>query len=87
MAKVFIPPQMRKLCHGSESTEIAGASVRELIDGLEQRFPGIRAQLIEGAELRSSLAVAVDGEIATGGLLEPVGPDSEVHFVPAIAGG
>ena len=29
----------------------------------------------------------VDNEVARLGLLQPVGPDSEVHFLPAIAGG
>jgi molybdopterin synthase sulfur carrier subunit len=87
MAKVFIPAQMRRVCNGCESAVVAGANVRELIDGLEQRFAGIRALLVEGADLRASIAVSVDGEIATGGLLERVGLDSEVHFVPALGGG
>ena len=30
-----------------------------------------------------SLAVSIDGEIATGGLLDPVNESSEVHFLPA----
>ena len=34
-----------------------------------------------------SLAVSIDGEIATGGLLDPVNESSEVHFLPALAGG
>jgi molybdopterin synthase sulfur carrier subunit len=87
MATVFIPAQMRSVCGGCESAVVAGTNVKELIDGLEQRFPGIRAMLVEGYDLRPSIAVSVDGEIATSGLLEPVSTDSEVYFVPAIAGG
>jgi hypothetical protein len=33
------------------------------------------------------VAVAIDGEIYSDPLLEPVGPQSEVHFLPAISGG
>jgi len=31
--------------------------------------------------------VSIDGEIATGGVLDAVGENSEVHFIPAIGGG
>jgi len=43
--------------------------------------------LVENNEIRPSIAVSVDGEIATSGMLEPVRPDSEVHFIPALGGG
>ena len=33
------------------------------------------------------MAVIVDGVTSELGLLAKVGPDSEVHFLPAIAGG
>jgi hypothetical protein len=33
------------------------------------------------------LAVAIDGQIYQDALLEPIGPDSEVHILPQIAGG
>jgi hypothetical protein len=33
------------------------------------------------------MAVAIDGEIYQNVLLEMVGPDSEVAFIPAIEGG
>ena len=42
---------------------------------------------MEDNQVRSNLAVSIDGEIARMGLLERVGEDSEVHFVPAISGG
>ncbi len=87
MAKVFIPSLMRKLTEGRESTVARGRTVGEIIDDLDRQFPGFRRQVVEGRELKHSVAVSIDGEIATEGLLEPVGESSEVHFVPAIAGG
>jgi molybdopterin synthase sulfur carrier subunit len=61
--------------------------VAEVIEQLEQRFPGIKARLCDGEELRSSLAVVIDTEVSRLGLRQPVGADTEVHFVPAVSGG
>jgi hypothetical protein len=40
-----------------------------------------------GEQLDPALAVFVDGRVARLGLLAPVGNNSEIHFLPAIAGG
>ena len=61
--------------------------MRQIIDNLEGAYPGIKDRLLENNRLRSSISVAVDGEVTPIGLLEKVAEDSEVHFVPAIAGG
>ena len=37
--------------------------------------------------LNCNISVAVDGEVSEIGILERVSPNSEVHFLPAIAGG
>ena len=54
---------------------------------LGERFPGIEQQLLEDGDIRASIAVSIDGEIATGGVLDTVGENSEVHFIPALGGG
>ncbi len=87
MANVVIPSLLRKYTDGVDRVEIAGSTLREVIRNLDARFPGLGEQLIEDGDLRPSIAVSVDGEIATGGLLEKIGPSSEVHFLPAIGGG
>jgi molybdopterin synthase sulfur carrier subunit len=87
MALVWIPPLLRDLTGGSETATVPGATVGQVIDTLELRFPGVRARLCPGGELRSGLAVVVDGAVGRFGVLEAVGPDSEVHFLPALAGG
>ena len=78
---------MQNLTGGRSSVMAEGASVRQVIDALEQAYPGLRDRLIEGDHLRNNISVAVDGEISPVGLLEAVGPGSEVHFVAAIKGG
>jgi molybdopterin synthase sulfur carrier subunit len=87
MALVWIPPLARELTGGRETAAVPGANVGQVIAALEREFPGVRDRLCPGGVLRSGLAVVVDGQVVRFGLLEAVGPDSEVHFLPAIAGG
>jgi len=87
MATVVIPALLRKLTGGKDRTLATGVTLKEIIDDLERQFPGFRERVVAGDDLVGSLAVSIDGEIITGGLMEPVQPDSEVHFVPAIGGG
>ncbi len=87
MPTVFIPSLLRKHTGGQESVIVPGRTVGEVVRNLDQKFPGFRSQVVEGDDLKSSLAVSVDGDIAVGGLLEQVRENSEIHFVPAIGGG
>ena len=87
MATVYIPTMLLPVTGGVKQTQVAARNVRQLINGLEEQFPGIKERLMEDNEVRSNLAVSIDGEIARMGLLERIGEDSEVHFVPAISGG
>lgn len=87
MPTVWIPPLLRDLTGGQETVPVAAATVGQVIDALEQLHPGIRARLCDGANLRPGLAVFVDAEVAPLGLAQAVGPNSEVHFLPAIGGG
>lgn len=87
MAIVFIPTLLQPLTGGRASVEAEGATVRQVIESLERAWPGIGERLLDEDRLRPNISVAVDGEITPMGLLEPVGPTSEVHFVAAIKGG
>jgi molybdopterin synthase sulfur carrier subunit len=87
MAVVWIPSLLRDLTKGQETVTVAGSSVRQIIDALERSFPGTKDRLCDATGLRRGIAVAVDGQFAQLGLLEPVADTSEVHFLPAISGG
>lgn len=87
MATVFIPTVLRQTAGGASQVSVPGATVREVIRNLEERHPGLKSNLVENGKLKPNISVFVDGEPGTIGLLEPVGNDSEVHFIPAIAGG
>ena len=87
MATVFIPTMLQKLTDGVKQVELEASSVRQVVEGLEGMFPGMKERLVEDGEIRPNISVAVDGEITPMGILEKIAPDSEVHFVPAIGGG
>jgi molybdopterin synthase sulfur carrier subunit len=84
---VYIPALLQALTGGRAAIEVEGGTVHEVIANLDRLWPGIGERLVEGGRLRPNISVAVDGEISPIGLLEPVAPASEVHFVAAIKGG
>ena len=87
MAKVFIPAQWRDLSGGVAVVEIDAATVRQVIEALEVRFPGLSDRACEHGEIAAALAVSIDGNISSRGMRASVQPTSEVHFLPAIGGG
>ena len=87
MATVFIPPLMQSLTDGEPTVEVAGSTVREIISNLEEIYPGTKDRLVDNFRIKSNISVAVDGEVTPIGMLEKVGENSEVHFLPAIGGG
>lgn len=87
MAVVHIPALLLHLTRGDQEPAVTGTTVEELIDQLEIRYPGIKQRLVDGDRLRSGLSVFVDGSIRREGLKCEVSAQSDVHFIPAIAGG
>ena len=87
MAKIFIPTMLQKLTDGVKQVELKARNVRQVIEQLDGLYPGMKDRLVEDGEILPNLAVAIDGDVATMGLLQMVGENSEVHFVPAIGGG
>ena len=81
MATVILPASFSDWTDGIERVDVDVSDVRQLIRALDERFPGL------GEKLRDGVAIAIDGEIINDPLLEPIEPDSEVHFLPPISGG
>ncbi len=82
MAKVVLTTDLsREFTGGTSELEVAASSVRRLIRALDERFPGL------GEELKTKMAVAIDGQIYQDAFLESLEADSEVVFLPRIGGG
>jgi molybdopterin synthase sulfur carrier subunit len=80
---------MQRLTGGRQTVQVAGQTVRQVIENLERAFPGLKAELYDDEEdiLMPGIAVVVDGETSQLGLLESVREESEIHFLPALGGG
>ena len=87
MPVVWIPALLRDLTGGTAQVKVVGTNVREVIEGLEQCYPGVKARLLEDDRLRSNITVIVDGVASQKRLRERVAEGSEIHFIPTISGG
>jgi sulfur-carrier protein len=82
MSLIRIPPTLRDQTGGEREVLAEGETVRDLLDDLTERFPGLREQL-------DYANVYVDGEdIRTReGYETPVAESDTVILLPAMAGG
>jgi len=87
MPTVHIPAAMRSLTGGQAQVVVGGNTLAEVIDQLEEQYPGLKSRMSEGGKLRRGLAAFVNDQSPNAGLQTTVGPDDEIYFAPAIAGG
>jgi len=87
VATVHLPRSLVALFPGtSRRMESSGTTVREVLDDLDTRVPGLRNRLVDsGPVLRPHINVYVGGEPAS---LDTAVPEAaEVHVIPAVSGG
>jgi sulfur-carrier protein len=87
---VKIPTQLRAAAGGEAETEVEGATVQEVLDGLFERHDELRTRLYdEQGGLRRFVNVYVAGEDIRflDGLSTQVADGSELTILPAVAGG
>jgi sulfur-carrier protein len=89
MTTIRIPPTLRTETGGERQVPAVGGTVRELLDDLTSRFPGLRTQLVEDGDIAPFVNVYVGGEdVRTlDGLDTAVETGSTVILLPAMAGG
>jgi molybdopterin converting factor small subunit len=89
MTKIRIPPTLRTETGGEREVEASGATVRELLDDLSSRYPGLQAQIYSDGEIAPFVNVYVGGEdVRTlDGLETTVESNGTVILLPAMAGG
>ena len=87
MAVVHIPSAMRELTGGAARISVTGDTVRDVIEGVEAEYPGLKKRLLKDGKLRPGMQVFVDGASDRAGLRARVRDEAEVHFIPAMAGG
>lgn len=87
---VRIPPTLRAEVGGERQVNASGGTVRELLDDLMSRFPGLKPQLVEDGDIAPFVNVYLEGEdvrTLDAGLDAPVRDGATVILLPAMAGG
>jgi len=90
MTRVRIPPTLRGEVGGAREVEASGATLRELLSDLAERFPGLGRQVLEdGDGIAPFVNVYLDSEDVRTlhGLDTPVREGATVILLPAMAGG
>jgi sulfur-carrier protein len=90
VARVKLPTILRSHAGGERAVEADGATLRELLEDLETRYPGITEMVLtdDGALHRFVNVYVNDEDVRYLGSLETeVDPDDTVSILPAVAGG
>jgi sulfur-carrier protein len=90
MANVRVPSMLRPTVGGSRSVVAEGATLRELIENVDQRHPGFAGQLLEtGGAQRPFVNIYVnDDDVRYLKCLDTVVSEGDViSILPAVAGG
>jgi molybdopterin synthase sulfur carrier subunit len=88
--KVLIPTPLQKFTRDQATIECDGGTITELLDALEQAYPGIRARLCDDqGQLRRFINFYVNSEDIRflDGADTVLKDGDEVSIVPAVAGG
>jgi sulfur-carrier protein len=85
--RVRLPVALLRLFPDADrEIRLAVATVAELIDALDARWPGMRDRLCDSTPaIRRHINVFIDGRRAT--LATPLAPGTDVFIVTAISGG
>ncbi|HZO73919.1 MAG TPA: MoaD/ThiS family protein [Ktedonobacteraceae bacterium] len=87
---VSLPNPLRAKVGNQASVTVKGQTVREIIDALEENFPGLRFSLCyETGDLRPFVNIFVERENIRylQGLDTAVPPGAKIHILPSVAGG
>lgn len=87
--KVRIPTPLQRLTQGKEEVDGAPGTIIELINGLDNAYPGIAERISEGGKVRRFVNIYLNEEDIRFLQAEQtsVKDGDEVSIVPAIAGG
>jgi sulfur-carrier protein len=88
--RILIPTPLKRFAGNAEAVEVEASTVKEIIDRLDERYPGFRGRLCdESGQLRRFINVYINGEDVRflENLATTIPEGAEVSIIPAIAGG
>jgi len=89
-ATVRVPTPLQKLTKNQAEVKVSSANIRELIEDLEKRFPGIKERICDQTgKIRRFINIYVNEEDVLFLQQEetPLKDGDEISIIPAIAGG
>lgn len=81
MVAVRLWGSLAEFANGHSEVEIAATNLRELLEGLEKTYPGLKPQLKRG------VSVSIDGVIYNDTWATPISEASEVVLLSRLVGG
>ena len=87
VSSVHVPTPLRSYTEGRAEVEVAGASLADVLAGLDRQFPGFRFRIVdEQDQVRTHIKFFVGAELAP--RLDHPGRDGdEVTIIAALSGG
>ena len=88
--EVRMPTILRKYTAGEKAVDGSGSTVREVLEDLEQKHPGVRGAVVtESGELHRFINMYLNDEDIRflGSLETPVSDGDVISILPAVAGG
>jgi molybdopterin converting factor small subunit len=89
MALVRLSTPLRRFTEGKPEVEADGSTLSELLDDLNQKFPGIGDKVLKDRDIQRFVNVYVDNEDVrlADGLNTKLEKNSVVSILPAVSGG
>lgn len=81
MVQVTIWGSLAQFTDDRREVEVEAENLRQLLDGLAQKYPGLQPQLDRG------VSVSIDGRVYNDSWFQPIQPDSEVVLLARLKGG
>jgi molybdopterin synthase sulfur carrier subunit len=87
LIRVLFPSPLYSYTHGRSEDRCEGASLAELLDALDSRYPGIRFRMIDEQDrIRPHIRFFVNGAMVRE-LSHSLAPSDEVMIVASLSGG
>jgi molybdopterin converting factor small subunit len=87
MPKVNVASPLRSYTHGAVSVSASGSTIAEVLQNLEEQFPGIRFRMIdEQNRIRQHIRIFVNSNGAAD-LSAPIAEQDVLHLICALSGG
>ena len=87
--EVKVTANLQKMVGGKRSVQAEGASVRELLDDLDSRYPGFKKQIVTDGQIHRFVNIYLNDEDIRflDKLDTPLKEGDTLSILPALAGG